>query len=181
MSDITPTTTRTDVEYCANHPGVETTLHCSRCDKPICARCAVLTPTGYRCKECVRGQQKIFDTAQWSDYPLAMIIGAGLAFVGSLIVPYLGFFTLFIAPVAGVIIAEAIRFVTRRRRSKRLFQLVAVAVVVGCLPLLLANGLGALLGGRGGLFALWPLLWQGLYAFTVTSSVYYRLGGIQIR
>ena len=49
--------------YCANHPAVETTLRCNRCGKPICAECAVRTPTGYRCKECVRGQQKIFDTA----------------------------------------------------------------------------------------------------------------------
>ncbi len=46
--------------YCANHPGVETSLRCNKCGKPICAKCAVRTPTGYRCKECVRGQLKDF-------------------------------------------------------------------------------------------------------------------------
>ena len=50
--------------YCANHPTVETTLRCNRCEKPICAKCAVLTPTGYRCKECIKEQQKIFDHRQ---------------------------------------------------------------------------------------------------------------------
>ncbi len=49
--------------YCANHPTVETTLRCNRCDKPICPKCAVKSPVGYRCRECVKSQQKIFDTA----------------------------------------------------------------------------------------------------------------------
>ena len=35
--------------YCANHPTVETTLRCNKCGKPICAKCAIRTPTGYRC------------------------------------------------------------------------------------------------------------------------------------
>jgi hypothetical protein len=66
--------------YCANHPNVETSLRCNKCEKPICARCAILTPTGYRCKECVRGQQKVFETAKWLDYPLIFMIVAILAY-----------------------------------------------------------------------------------------------------
>jgi len=49
------------VMYCYVHPDRETLLRCNRCERPICQSCAVLTPTGYRCKECVRGQQKIFE------------------------------------------------------------------------------------------------------------------------
>jgi hypothetical protein len=174
MSEIPPTV------YCANHPQVEANLRCNRCEKPICTRCAVLTPTGYRCRECVRGQQKIFETAQWSDYPLAIGLTAFLSLLGSLLVPYLGFFTLFISPVAGVIISEVARVVVRRRRSKRLFQLTAAAAALGSLPPLLLLGLGVL-GGSGSLRILLPLVWQVLYTFTVTSTVYYRLGGIRIR
>jgi hypothetical protein len=37
---------------CATHPGIETELACSRCGKPICARCLVHTPVGARCREC---------------------------------------------------------------------------------------------------------------------------------
>jgi hypothetical protein len=165
--------------YCANHPQIETTLRCNRCEKPICPKCAVLTPTGYRCKECVRGQQKTFDTAQWYDYPLAVAIGGVLSFLGSQFVPVMSFFTIFVAPVAGVIIAEIIRFIIRRRRSKRLYLATAIAVAVGSLPflgLMLFN----LLVGFGGFGVLLPLLWQGLYSFLVTSTVYYRMSGISI-
>jgi hypothetical protein len=164
--------------YCANHPNTPTTLRCNRCEKPICAKCAVLTPTGYRCKECVRGQQKIFNTANWYDYLLAFVISLILSYLGSLVVSFLGFFTLFLAPAAGFIIAEAIRLVTRRRRSKQLFQIAAGSAALGSLPLLLPYLLGLLGGfGLGGLFG---ILWQGFYAVTVTTTVYYRLGGIQI-
>jgi hypothetical protein len=168
--------------YCANHPHIETTLRCSRCEKPICAKCAVLTPTGYRCKECVRGQQKVFNTAQWYDYLSAFIVSSILSYIGSRIVPALGFFTIFIAPIAGVIIAEIIRFTVRRRRSKQLFQLTAAATALGSLPLLLLIAISTLsLISRGGLGLLLSLVWQGLYTFTVTSTVYYRLAGINVR
>jgi hypothetical protein len=99
--------------------------------------------------------------------------------LGSLGVSILGFFTLFLAPVAGVIIAEAVRFVTQRRRSKRLFQIMALSVVLGSLPLVLINVIGNLLMGGG--FAILPLVWQIAYTILVTSSAYYRLSGIQIR
>ena len=176
MSDTEP------ILYCVNHPNTETTLRCSRCEKPICAKCAVLTPTGYRCKECVRGQQKVFNTALWYDYLSAFIIGSLLSYLGSRIVPALGFFTIFIAPIAGVIIAEVIRFIVRRRRSKQLFQLTAAATALGSLPLLLLIAISTLsLMSRGGIGLLLSLVWQGLYTFTVTSTVYYRLAGINVR
>ncbi len=169
--------------YCANHPDRETSLRCNRCEKPICIHCAVLTPTGYRCKECVRGQQKTFENAQWIDFPLAFVIAAVLAYVGSLIVSFLGFFTIFLAPIAGVIIAEAVRLVTRRRRSKRLYQAAAAGVIIGALPRLVLPLLVVLLGGLGGgagLGVLLPLVWQGLYVFMTVPSFYYRLSGIKL-
>ena len=177
MSDQPQTKEPTEL-FCYVHPQTPTTLRCSRCERPICAKCAVLTPTGYRCKECVRGQQKVFNTARWYDYPLAFAIAAGLAYVGSRFVPAMGFFTIFVAPIIGVIIAEAIRFITGRRRSKRLYQLTAVGAGLGSLPLLLLMLLG--LGG-GGFGFLFSLLWQALYAFTVVTTIFTRLAGIQIR
>jgi hypothetical protein len=146
----------------------------------MCTECAVLTPTGYRCKECVRGQQKVFETAQWVDYPLAFIVAGALSFAGSIAAQALGFFTIFIAPVVGVIIAEAVRWVVRRRRSRRLFQLATAATVLGALPFFLIGVIRLLYGGSGA-FALIGLLWPGVYIFLVASTVYYRLSGIQIR
>jgi hypothetical protein len=171
--------------YCANHPQTPTRLRCNRCEKPICPKCAVQTPTGYRCKECVRGQQKIFDTAQWYDYPLAFLTIAILTYLGSLIVNRVGFFTIFLAPVAGLVIGEASRWIVRRRRSKKLTSVAIGAVIVGCLPMILTVFWSMLiifseigLSGAGYLFT---LLWQGVYLFMVSSAVYYRLSGIKIR
>lgn len=39
---------------CARHPSVETRLHCSTCDAPICPRCAVDAPIGMRCPDCAK-------------------------------------------------------------------------------------------------------------------------------
>jgi hypothetical protein len=174
MNDSNP------VLYCANHPDVETGLRCNNCEKPICPKCAVLTPTGYRCKECVRSHQKVFDTAQWYDYPIAMVIAGVLSFLGSLIVGFIGFFTLFIAPIIGVAVAEAIRFSIRRRRSLRLYQSVTVVTVLASLIPLFPLLIQLLLGG-GFVGNLLSLLWQSLYTITISTTVYYRLKGINIK
>lgn len=168
--------------YCSNHPDKPTSLRCNRCEKPICPKCAVPTPTGYRCRECVRGQQKVFDTSLWYDYLFASIIAVVLSFIGSRLIPALGFFTLFVTPIAGVIIAEAVRLIVKRRRSNRLFQVTAIATAVGSLPFLILEVLPAIfLLSQGGVWLLGGVLWQGIYTFTITSTVYYRLAGINIR
>jgi hypothetical protein len=51
--------------------------------------------------------------------------------------------------------------------------------VVGSLPLLLPLLLSLLLGGGFG--RILGLVWQGLYTITVTSTIYYRQSGINIR
>ena len=165
---------------CYNHPDRETGLRCNRCERPICTSCAVLTPTGYRCKECVRGAQKVFDTAQWYDYPLAFIIAFVLAAIGSQIAGRMGFFTLFIAPVFGVIIAEAVRWVVRKRRSRLLWQIATSAAVIGALLFPLIEGALFLLFS-GSPVGLLRLIWPAVYTFLIASTVYYRLSGIQIR
>ncbi len=172
--------------YCANHPQRATRLRCNRCEKYICTECAVLTETGYRCKECLRSQQKVFKTATWMDYPLAIGIGLLLSFLGSLLISlvsslgFFGFITLLIAPAVGGIIAGAIRQATHRHRSPGLFRWTAIAVAAGALPLVLINLLPVLgLGGRMVGF-LFPVIWQSVYAFIVTTTVYYRLSGIRL-
>jgi MFS family permease len=143
----------------------------------MCVDCAVKTPTGYRCKECVRGQQKIFETAIYQDFIYGILIALALGYIGGLISTRIGFFVIFLAPFAGGIIAEAVRKVIQRRRSKKLFQAVTAAAVVGALfsasPLLLA-----LLFGSVNLFG---IIWMLVYVVLMTSALYYRLAGIQIR
>jgi hypothetical protein len=170
--------------YCYRHPDRETSLRCNQCEKPICPSCAVHTPTGYRCKECVQKHQKVYDTAKSMDLVWAVVITGVLAFVGSLLVGVLGYFTLFVAPGIGVLIAEAVRKAVNRRRSKNLFKFVAITCVVASLPLLAWNLIGLLLGMAGGsnfLFLFWGPLWLVYYIITVTTTAYYRLSGRELR
>ncbi len=164
--------------YCANHPGVETSLRCYRCGKPICSKCARRTPTGYLCPECVRGQLKSFDTALWYDYVLGFITAMALGLISSILanlvsdIGFIGWFLIIIgAPTAGVIIAEAVRRVTRKRRSRPLFLTVAGAVVLGALPVILYLVLR---------LSIFPLIFQGIYLFIAVPVVYTRLSGIQL-
>jgi hypothetical protein len=165
--------------FCANHPGVETLLRCNRCGKPICVQCAVRTPTGYRCQECVRGQQKVFNTARWSDYPLAFIaaalLGLGASLLASLVssLGFIGWILIVIgAPSAGMLIAEGVRLVTRRRRARPLFMTAAVAVVLSALPVIILNLVS---------LNIFPLIFQGIYLFIAVPVIYTRLSGIQLR
>ncbi len=175
-----------DPTKCYIHPNREATLRCNQCDRPICVECAVKVPTGYRCRECVRGQQKKFNTAQWYDYPLGILIAGILSFTGSFLLGrlnmgMLGFFMIFIlifgSPAVGKIIAEAVRLVIGKRRSRSLFQWIAVAVAVGGVLPHLRTLLFLFTGNLGVLFS---LLWPGVYVFLVTSTVYYLLSGIRL-
>ena len=164
--------------YCANHPGVETSLRCNKCGKPICAKCAVRTPTGYRCKECVHGQLKIFDTAQWYDYLLGFITAGILGFLASLLallvsgLSFIGWILIIVgAPTAGVVIAEGVRLVIKKRRSRPLFITIAAAMILGALPVIIFNLVS---------FNLFGLIFQGIFLFIATPVVYTRLSGIQL-
>ena len=176
--------TDTNTLFCANHPNKETSLRCNRCERLICSKCATHTPTGYRCRDCLRNQQKVFDTALWYDYPLGFILAAALSYIGSLIAPRLGFFVLFLAPLAGAIIAEGARFITRRRRSKYLFYTITAGALIGGLPTVLLRIISLLVilpqieTSFGILFS---SIWYGAYAIIVTSTVYYRISGFTFK
>ena len=163
--------------YCYVHPNRETSLRCNNCNRPICASCAVRTPTGYRCKECVRERQKTFDTSEWYDYILGFIVAGALSAVATFLVSLIGgigFFGWIIifagAPTAAVIIAEGVRLVTRRRRSRSLFITVAAGVVLGALPVILYQATLNLFG----------ILFQVIYLVIAVPLIYTRLSGIQL-
>jgi hypothetical protein len=168
---------------CINHPNRETYLRCNRCNNPICSQCAVLTPTGYRCKSCIRGQQRVYETAQSLDPYVAGVTAMVLTFLGSFIVPVMQFFMLLIAPIVGTIMAEVISRVVKRRRSRLLTQLTLAGIVIGGLPqfaIILLNLVARFsLLGFSSLLLLLPLFWQGLYIFLVAITVY-RLGGTRL-
>jgi len=157
------------VLFCANHPNVQTLLRCNRCGKPICTRCAVRTPVGYRCKQCVGQQRAVYYTGGASDYLIGGLIAAVLGGLASLVISQLGaawFFGLILGPTVGVGIAEAVRWAVRRRRSQRLWLVVAVGMLLGSLPALVLFLFH---------FSLWSLLTIGLFLFLAVGAATARL------
>jgi hypothetical protein len=172
------TQSTTETLYCYVHPTRETSLRCNNCNRPICAACAIHTPTGYRCRECVKGQQKVFNTSEWYDYISGFIVATLLSAVAAFLVTFIGgigFFGWFLiaagAPTAAVAIAEGVRLVTAKRRSRPLFMTVAAGVVVGALPVILFQVLSTNLFG---------ILFQIIYLVIAVPVVYSRLSGIQL-
>ncbi len=173
--------------YCANHPNRETTLRCNRCEKPICPQCAIQTPVGYRCKECVRGQQKVFDNSVAIDYPIAAVVSMVCVGAATAVLNYLGFWGLFVAPIVGGGIAEIIRWAVRRRRSRRLSL---AAILGGALGVIAYLGISIIpnvafyfIPGAPASMALWSLLirfaWPVGYGIVILSTMYYRMRGLR--
>jgi hypothetical protein len=131
--------------YCANHPDRETLLRCNRCEKPICLECAVQTPVGYRCKECVREHQNVYFNAtpkdDWIAFGIALLVSAIATPIVGFFLGVSGWFSFLIAflagGAAGTALAQIIRQSVKRRRSRnmRWFALAGIllGIVVGSL------------------------------------------------
>ena len=168
----------TEILYCYVHPNRETALRCNNCERPICASCAIRTPTGYRCKECVRDRQKTFDTSEWYDYVFGFIVAAFLSGIGAFLVTLvssIGFIGWFLiaagAPTVGIVISEGVRAATRKHRSRPLFITVTAGVILGAVPVILFQ----LFVGN-----IFGIIFQVVYLVIVTPVVYTRLSGIQL-
>jgi hypothetical protein len=141
--------------YCIDHPERETNLRCNRCGAPVCTRCIVRTPVGFRCKECVKAQQSIFYTARWYDYPIAMMVSLLLSIPAALISSIAGWwFSIIISPIAGGLIGGAVHWAIRRRRGRWIWLAVGTSVVLGAI---IALGALAVFGSRN-------LISMGIYA-----------------
>jgi MFS family permease len=120
--------------YCVNHPKVETLLRCNKCGNPICTKCARRTPVGFRCPQCFHAQQAVFYTATPLDYALAVVIGLVLSVLAAAIMRPLGwFFAIFLGPIAGGLIAEAIHRAISGRRGRWMAWVVVGCIVAGAL------------------------------------------------
>lgn len=141
VSEVVDSTSE-EVVYCTVHPSVEAHLRCNRCGRPMCTKCAVLTPVGYRCKECVRQQQDKFFTAQVLDYIIAAVASLVISFGAAFFLSRIGGFFIiafFIAPAAGALIGRIVLSLTGKRRGRYTGAVVGTGVVLGALPFLLFN------------------------------------------
>ncbi len=164
--------------FCYRHPQRETMLRCITCGNPICVSCAIHTPTGYRCPDCQQKLEKKFITAKWYDYPIAFLVAALVSLPVSLLLVVMGNFTGFLGwflaflviPSAGAVIAEIVRWTTRKRRAHWLFRLAAGGTVIGTLPAWIVSVWIFPLG----------IIYLLLYILLAPPIVYGRLAGIRL-
>lgn len=148
---------------CARHPDVETGLACSRCDDPICPRCAVEAPIGMRCPSCAKPDRRGGLRRRPEQVRGALVAAVPATLVGGVVmalVLQVGFFSLLGSFVVGAGIGRAVR----QGASGNTVDVVrgigvaaAVAAVVGAWvaiggdPVRLVSGVrGALLLGLAG-------------------------------
>jgi hypothetical protein len=159
-----------ELTFCVNHPNVETGLRCNKCGDPICVRCAVRTPVGYRCQKCIREQQAVFYTGLSVDYIVAAVVSLPVAVVGAYLTSFVGFFiAFFVSPVAGALVADLAWRAVGRRRSRYLWVVVCGAIVVATLGVALYQA-GAIVTSADLL-----RLDLGIYVVMAVSAAYSRL------
>ena len=121
---------------CATHPSVETELACSRCGKPICPRCLVITPVGARCRDCAR-------LRRLPTYPLgsvfilrglgaALAVGAAVGALWGFLLPFNvgAFIGLFIGLALGYAVGESVSWAANRKRGPTLQGEAVVGVLL---------------------------------------------------
>jgi len=141
-------------------------------------KCAQLTDVGYRCKDCIRNQQKSYFNAQSWDNPVALLVSFLVTLIATPIVSFLfsfaGFFGWLIAfvagPGAGGILTQIIRWAVGKRRGRYLVFFAIGGIVLGMLA---GAFFGSILGiSRGGVLFLLFNLPMLIFAFLAASTAY---------
>jgi hypothetical protein len=119
-----------DTFECATHPGVETSLRCGHCGKPVCPRCTIMTPGGQRCVECAQLRPPPMYEVSTVAKLKACGVAAGIGLAGGVLwalatqIRFLGFFVYLLAVGLGWLMGDLIGRVTNRKRGYVL-QLIA--------------------------------------------------------
>ena len=168
--------------YCVNHPDVETYLRCNKCGRPICPKCAVQTPVGYRCRDCVRAHQQVFYADFRPTYYLVVAaVALPLALVAGWLIPSLGWYAVILGPLVGVGISEAARWAIQRRRGQYTWLVLCGCIVLGALPRLVLSLVSLFtlaVNPAGGVYytgGLMRLVWTIVYVVAAVGAAYARV------
>lgn len=163
---------------CYRHANRATALRCYSCHKPICSQCAVKTPVGYRCPDCIREAEAVFFNARLVDYVIAPLVSLPLSLLAGLLMLQLSgsfFFillTFFIGGLIGGFIGRMAKAAIGRRRGRYLPHVVTATVIIGGMVAALPSILALLFGSFGGIIG---LLIPGIYTFVASSAAFYQM------
>ena len=118
--------------YCARHPREQTAVRCATCGTPICPRCMVTTPVGFKCRDCGTSRKSALYQIRPERFLLAavaaLLAGAGASLLGGI-----GFFAIFIATAYGYAAGTVVLRASGMKRGSRLEVLTGAAMVIGAL------------------------------------------------
>jgi MFS family permease len=119
------------VLHCYRHPDRETYVRCGRCDQPICPKCAMQGPVGFRCRTC--GTLKNDPITSFSPGQLVAGLATSIAAgaIASLISGQIGFYGIFIGFFAGGFVAEIVARTIGYKRGPVMLGILAAGIVAG--------------------------------------------------
>ena len=116
---------------CAKHPKEQTLLRCAGCNTPICDKCAVLTPVGYKCRNCGTYKNPAAASPTLPRILLVLIIGLLGGLLAGLIVPSIGFFAIWVALPYGRFLGSLVLRASNQRVGLVMEILTGGSILIG--------------------------------------------------
>ena len=165
-----------DCRYVASGP---TLLRCSKCNRPLMAKDARRTPTGYVCPYYVKARVATFYSAKPEHYAIVVIIAGLMGAAGGFVLRLaagVGLFaiiiTMFAGPAIGGLVAEAVRRVLGKTRGQYYWLAAAIAFCIGAVPFTILPVLILFLSfSPNALYALIPVVGVGLAVSTMIARM----------
>ncbi len=117
--------------YCANHPDVQTYLRCGKCGKPICARCRVSTPVGFRCYQCANLQVLPTYAVSTDYYVKSSIAGLLAAAITGVLMGVFPAFEFWFALAMGIGVPEVVAAAANQKRGPGLRAVAIFSIAFG--------------------------------------------------
>jgi hypothetical protein len=116
---------------CAFHPGVETEVRCSECDRYICPKDMVPTPVGYKCPVCAKPARSQYVVVKPDQLLKASLAGGAVGVLGGVVLAFVPIFGIFSGLIWGAATAEAARRASGGHREWAVGIVAVVAILLG--------------------------------------------------
>jgi len=127
---------------CTFHRGVETSVRCVECERPICPRDFVPTPVGYKCPDCARPLPSARRTVKLRQLAWGALAAIAAGTVGMFVMGLVGYGSWLLAIAVGLLTAEAARRASGGHRTASVAIVAALGVAIGAL----ISGMGPFIG-----------------------------------
>lgn len=119
---------------CAFHPGVETNVRCTECERPICPKDMVPTPVGYKCRECARPVKSATQFVKPKQWAIGAGVGLAVGIGGGILIGWVLFIGFWLAYLGfGMLVGEAVRRGTGGHRTPGVAALAAACALLGAI------------------------------------------------